>query len=157
MSFILALVLLFVLLKIGGKSVKKFLTCLGTRWRDLPKYFIAALLMVGFGALSTVMDTTSLYVPLNQGNPYLPTFSWSGVVWYVVEFLLVCDFVGAWLVVLKHVTIDKGKDATDDFVVDSSKAKKDAPKANESEKEDNIERQKTFTTSNSPDNKSKEV
>lgn len=122
MSFILALALLFVLLKFGGKSVKKFLTCFGTRWRDLPKYFAAGLVILGFGVLCTAMDVTTMYISLDNGAKYLPTFSWSGVVWYAVEFLLLCDFVGVWLVILKHVCIDKNKDATDDFIVDSKKA-----------------------------------
>lgn len=130
MSFILALALLFILLKIGGKSVKKILTCLGTRWRDLPKYFAAGLVMLGFGVLCSAMDATSMYISLDQGALYVPTFSWSGVVWYVVEFLLLCDFVGVWLVILKHVCIDKNKDATDNFIVDSSKKDENDTKEN---------------------------
>ena len=122
--------------------MKKILTCLGTRWRDLPKYFAAGLVMLGFGVLCSAMDATSMYIRLDQGALYVPTFSWSGVVWYVVEFLLLCDFVGVWLVILKHVCIDKNKDATDDFIVNSDKTKEDVLKVNESEKGDNIEHPK---------------
>lgn len=125
MTFILALALLFILLKVGGKSVKKILTCLGTRWRDLPKYFAAGLVILGLGVLCSAMDVTAMYISLNNGAKYVPSVSWSGIVWYVVEFLLLCDFVGTWLVILKHVCIDKNKDVTDDFIIDSSKQKSD--------------------------------